>query len=356
MQNFKPLNARLIDADARIVENRAPRRYGNAIVGPSRQHAAMRSRHNDRIHIAGLDKRSRIAGDHSKGRLAQHLAAFLMGWWISFECLAQAHHLGRFPARLSRSATQRTGDLIAITEASPLAHISGIPDARRGMCNGCRSYPQGLQIIECPNACMILADARVIENHTPQTRESRQIPAVPPSVGTGNEHRSPELWTQLGNAIGKLNGLHKIGGPGREKQVHCGKTLTARRPYPDNRAWPARRQMNPTSVAEQALEPVEGYRMMTESTNTIPMLQTGWLREFSDSDLASLICPRPLLVEQGKADGIAWWPLMMREYEQTCEHYRRLGLEDRLEIDLHEGGHEIRLEKSLDFLRKWLRP
>ena len=114
--------------------------------------------------------------------------------------------------------------------------------------------------------------------------------------------------------------------------------------------------MNPTSVAEQALEPVEGYRMMTESTNTIPMLQTGWLREFSDSDLASLICPRPLLVEQGKADGIAWWPLMMREYEQTCEHYRRLGLEDRLEIDLHEGGHEIRLEKSLDFLRKWLRP
>jgi dienelactone hydrolase len=82
----------------------------------------------------------------------------------------------------------------------------------------------------------------------------------------------------------------------------------------------------------------------------------GWLREFKDSDLASLICPRPLLIEQGKADGIAWWPLMMQEYEETGEHYRRLGLEDRLEIDLHEGGHEIRLEKSLDFLRKWLRP
>ena len=82
----------------------------------------------------------------------------------------------------------------------------------------------------------------------------------------------------------------------------------------------------------------------------------GWLREFTDSDLASLICPRPLLVEQGKADGIAWWPLMMREYEETAEHYQRLGLEDRIEIDLHEGGHEIRLEKSLDFLRKWVRP
>ena len=82
----------------------------------------------------------------------------------------------------------------------------------------------------------------------------------------------------------------------------------------------------------------------------------GWLREFTDSDLASLICPRPLLVEQGKADGIGWWPMMLEEYEATKEHYRRLGLEDRIDIDLHEGGHEIRLEKSLSFLNKWLNP
>lgn len=82
----------------------------------------------------------------------------------------------------------------------------------------------------------------------------------------------------------------------------------------------------------------------------------GWLREFSDSDLASLICPRPLLVEQGKADGIAWWPLMLQEYEATCAHYRQLGLADHIEIDLHEGGHEIRMVRSLAFLKKWLRP
>ena len=31
---------------------------------------------------------------------------------------------------------------------------------------------------------------------------------------------------------------------------------------------------------------------------------------FTDSDLVSLICPQPLLVEQGKADGIAWWPMI----------------------------------------------
>lgn len=80
----------------------------------------------------------------------------------------------------------------------------------------------------------------------------------------------------------------------------------------------------------------------------------GWLSAFTDSDLVSLICPRPLLVEQGKADGIAWWPMMLDEYHQACEHYARLGLSENIEIDLHEGGHEIRLEKSLQFLRKWL--
>ena len=82
----------------------------------------------------------------------------------------------------------------------------------------------------------------------------------------------------------------------------------------------------------------------------------GWLREFSDSDLVSLICPRPLLVEQGKADGIGWWPLMLQEYEESCEHYRRLGVGDRIEIDLHEGGHEIVMGRSLEFLKRWLSP
>ena len=82
----------------------------------------------------------------------------------------------------------------------------------------------------------------------------------------------------------------------------------------------------------------------------------GWLREFTDSDLVSLICPRALMVEQGKADGIGWWPMMLEEYEDSREHYRKLGIEDRIDIDLHEGGHEIRMEKSLDFLKKWLKP
>lgn len=79
-----------------------------------------------------------------------------------------------------------------------------------------------------------------------------------------------------------------------------------------------------------------------------------WLAEFADSDLASLICPRPLLIEAGKCDGIAWWPQVVAEFEHTREHWKKLGLEERCEMDLHEGGHEIRGTRSFEFLKTWL--
>jgi dienelactone hydrolase len=80
----------------------------------------------------------------------------------------------------------------------------------------------------------------------------------------------------------------------------------------------------------------------------------GWLREFTDSDLISLICPRPLFIEHGKADGIGWWPQVQQEFDAAAEHYRHLGLADRIGIEMHEGGHEIRLQGTLGFLRHWL--
>lgn len=80
----------------------------------------------------------------------------------------------------------------------------------------------------------------------------------------------------------------------------------------------------------------------------------GWLTAFTDADVVSLIAPRPLLIQTGKKDGIAWWPQVLEEYEAAREHYRRLGIEDRIEMDLHDGGHEIRLESGLAFLKKWL--
>lgn len=82
----------------------------------------------------------------------------------------------------------------------------------------------------------------------------------------------------------------------------------------------------------------------------------GWLTEFTDSDAVSLICPRPLLIQTGKKDGIAWWPQVVEEFEAAREHYLKLGIGDRIEMDLHEGGHEVRLETGIPFLKKWLKP
>jgi dienelactone hydrolase len=80
----------------------------------------------------------------------------------------------------------------------------------------------------------------------------------------------------------------------------------------------------------------------------------GWLTAFSDEDLLSLVCPRPLQVQHGEADGIAWWPQVEEAFARLRDHYRRLGIEERVSLDLHTGGHEIRLEAGLAFLSRFL--
>jgi len=80
----------------------------------------------------------------------------------------------------------------------------------------------------------------------------------------------------------------------------------------------------------------------------------GWLTEFTDSDAVCLICPRPLLIQTGKKDRIAHWPQVLEEFEASRAYYEKLGIAERIEIDLHEGGHEPRVESGLKFLTRWL--
>jgi hypothetical protein len=81
----------------------------------------------------------------------------------------------------------------------------------------------------------------------------------------------------------------------------------------------------------------------------------GWLTEFTDHDAVALICPRPILVQTGKKDGIAHWPHVVEEFRIGRAHYEKLGLGDRMEMDLHEGGHEARVESGVKFLSRWLK-
>lgn len=80
----------------------------------------------------------------------------------------------------------------------------------------------------------------------------------------------------------------------------------------------------------------------------------GWLTEFTDADVVSLICPRPLLIQTGKEDKIAHWPQVIEEFEASREHYKKLGMAERMEMDLHDGGHEARIQSGIRFLTRWL--
>ncbi|WP_343704095.1 hypothetical protein [Chitinophaga sp.] len=81
----------------------------------------------------------------------------------------------------------------------------------------------------------------------------------------------------------------------------------------------------------------------------------GWLQQFADHDLVSLICPRPVMVQHGKKDGIAYWPQVEEDFKKARTHYERLNMADRMELTMHEGGHEAVVEPGIRFLDKWLK-
>ncbi len=80
----------------------------------------------------------------------------------------------------------------------------------------------------------------------------------------------------------------------------------------------------------------------------------GWLTEFSDYDLVSLIAPRPLMIQHGKKDNIAHWPQVVEEYDKSKVHYQQLKIPERITLNLHEGGHEANVDEGVRFLTTWL--
>lgn len=80
----------------------------------------------------------------------------------------------------------------------------------------------------------------------------------------------------------------------------------------------------------------------------------GWMSEFGDCDLVSLICPRAVLIQAGKCDSSVWWPDAVEEFGRAREHFERLGIPDRCQLALHEGGHEVHLESGISFIETYL--
>jgi len=81
----------------------------------------------------------------------------------------------------------------------------------------------------------------------------------------------------------------------------------------------------------------------------------GWFAGgFGDAELAGLTCPRAMQIQQGRADGIGWWPLQHEEFKRARTYYEKLGMEDRIEYADHNGGHEILVDDGIKFLKKHL--
>jgi dienelactone hydrolase len=80
------------------------------------------------------------------------------------------------------------------------------------------------------------------------------------------------------------------------------------------------------------------------------------LRHFSDADVVSLICPRPVLIEQGREDKVVDWKMSEKAFAEVQEIYKRLGIQDRAVYQIYEGGHVVYGGETFDFLDHWLKP
>ena len=79
------------------------------------------------------------------------------------------------------------------------------------------------------------------------------------------------------------------------------------------------------------------------------------IRLYADvSDIIALIAPRPLLIEYGTRDPLYTYRVVLEEFEKLKRVYKLLGAEDRLDIDIFEGGHMFSGKKAFNWISKWL--
>jgi dienelactone hydrolase len=77
-------------------------------------------------------------------------------------------------------------------------------------------------------------------------------------------------------------------------------------------------------------------------------------RYFEHADLASLIAPRPMMIQVGTKDPSFLVEDAEASYEELAGLYRRLDAEAQITLDVFEGGHEFDVEPALGWFRRWL--
>jgi dienelactone hydrolase len=84
------------------------------------------------------------------------------------------------------------------------------------------------------------------------------------------------------------------------------------------------------------------------------MAEFDFANTFNYSELASLISPRPFMVERGHNDTVAPDEWVAYEYAKVQRHYAFLGIADRTAIEYFMGEHSIRGEGTFRFLHRFL--
>jgi hypothetical protein len=75
---------------------------------------------------------------------------------------------------------------------------------------------------------------------------------------------------------------------------------------------------------------------------------------FNYFETASLMAPRPFMVERGHWDGVGIDEYVAWEYAKVRRFYARSGIPDRTEIEFFNGPHQIHGVGTYKFLHKWL--
>jgi hypothetical protein len=85
----------------------------------------------------------------------------------------------------------------------------------------------------------------------------------------------------------------------------------------------------------------------------IPEWNLGHIASYAE--LASLMFPRPFMVEQGHQDGGAPTEWVFGEFGKVRRMYDHLGESNRAQIEFFDGPHTIHGVGTFEFLKRWLR-
>lgn len=91
-------------------------------------------------------------------------------------------------------------------------------------------------------------------------------------------------------------------------------------------------------------------------TREYEMVEWNLGHTFNYFEMATLIAPRPFMVERGHNDGVGIDEWVSYEFAKVRRHYAELGIPEKTEIEYFMGPHRIWGKGTFDFLRKHVGP